>query len=223
MHQTLQNDRLHVAVDLLILTVRQERLNVLLAKRTEEPCAGCWALPGRLLGLEESAESCAESLIKEMLPVKEAYMEQLYTFSTVQRDPRGRVISVAYLVIVPWSRLENLLDQPGMLLHSFVPEEVTGSGELAFDHEQIIQTGIQRLRGKIGYTELGFRFLNCREAFSLGELQNIFEAVSGETMDTSNFRRFILGRYEAAGRIRQTEGAKKQGRGRPAALYCYLP
>lgn len=223
MHQTLQNDRLHVAVDLLILTVRQGKLNVLLAKRMEEPCAGCRALPGRLMGLEESAESCAESLLREMLPVKEAYMEQLYTFSTVQRDPRGRVISVAYLVIVPWQQLEEVLHQPDVLLRSFEPEAVCAEGGLAFDHEQIIQTGLQRLRGKIGYTELGFHFLNCPEAFSLGELQSIFEAVSGETLDTSNFRRSILGRYEAAGRIRQTEGAKKQGRGRPAVLYCYRP
>lgn len=223
MHQTLNDDRLHVAVDLMILTVRDGRLNVLLAKRTEEPCRGCWALPGRLMGLEESAEACAESLLREMLPVRGAYMEQLYTFSEVERDPRGRVITVAYLVIVPWSQLEEVLDQPQVLLRAFASDAVPGEEGLAFDHGQIIQTGVQRLRGKIGYTELGFHFLNCPEAFTLGELQSIFEAVSGETLDTSNFRRSILGRYEAAGRIRLTEGARKQGRGRPAALYCYLP
>lgn len=222
MHQTLQKDQLHVAVDLLILTVRDGRLCVLLSQRTEEPGKGCWALPGKMMGLEESAEACAESLLEEMLPIRGAYREQLYTFSSVERDPRGRVISIAYLVVVLWPRLEPALEMPHVTLRCFGMDSVAEE-ELAFDHAQMIRTALLRLRGKIGYTELSFQFLSQPDAFTLGQLQTVFEAVLGEKLDTSNFRRSILSRYETTGRIAQTESAVRQGRGRPAALYRYQP
>jgi hypothetical protein len=91
--------------------------------------------------------------------------------------------------------------------------------DLAFDHGRIIETGVLRLQGKIDYTDIGFRFLNDTEAFSLSELQTVFEAVLDRPLDISNFRRFILGRYEKNGRMVQTEQAEKKGRGRPAVLY----
>ena len=84
----------------------------------------------------------------------------------------------------------------------------------------MIQTGLQRLRNKIDYTDIGFSFLENREEFALGELQTVFEAVLDSKLDSSNFRRFILNRYEKTGRLEQTEQAEKRGRGRPAALYC---
>ena len=232
MHRTLAQDRLHVAVDLLILTVKDGRLNLLLSKREHPPFAGFWALPGRMVAIDESAEIAANRLLGEMLPVREPFMEQLYTFTQTDRDPRGRVISIAYLVIVPWGRLKGILEagttgfacfqaalgQDGLRLisdHGTIP----GSAELAFDHARMIQTGIQRLRNKIDYTDIGFFFLENREAFSLSELQTVFEAVLDDSLDSSNFRRFILNRYEKTGRLEQTEQAEKRGRGRPAALY----
>ncbi|MDD6142447.1 MAG: NUDIX hydrolase [bacterium] len=222
MHHTLKKNQLHVAVDLLILTIRDGQLCVLLSQRTEEPWKGCWALPGKLMGLEESAEACAESLLEEMLPVSGAYMEQLYTFSSVERDQRGRVISIAYLVIVPWPTLQPALEMPRVTLACFGMDAIAGQ-QLAFDHAQMIRTALLRLRGKIGYTEVSFQFLSQPEAFTLGQLQTVFEAVLGEKLDTSNFRRSILSRYETTGRIAQTESAVRQGRGRPAALYRYQP
>lgn len=232
MHESLAPDRLHIAVDLLIVTVKGGRLNLLLSKREHPPFAGFWALPGRMVAIDESAEITANRLMAEMLPVREPFMEQLYTFTQVDRDPRGRVISIAYLVIVPWGRLKGILDtgttgfvcfeaaldQDGLRLisdHSTIP----GNAELAFDHTRMIQTGIQRLRNKIDYTDIGFYFLENREAFSLSELQTVFEAVLDDKLDTSNFRRSILNRYEKAGRLVQTEQAEKRGRGRPATLY----
>ena len=110
MHRTLAQDRLHVAVDLLILTVKDGRLNLLLSKREHPPFAGFWALPGRMVAVDESAEIAANRLLGEMLPVREPFMEQLYTFTQADRDPRGRVISIAYLVIVPWGRLKGILE-----------------------------------------------------------------------------------------------------------------
>ncbi|MBR5287361.1 MAG: NUDIX hydrolase [Clostridia bacterium] len=236
MHKTLASAQIHVAVDLMIVTVRDGKMAVLLSRRPQAPCAGCWALPGHLLPLEESAETAAESLLREMLPIDGAYREQLFTFTDVSRDPRGRVISIAYLVLVPWQRLEGCLTREEVKLACFTvcddakqsalvgPETILLDGpQLAFDHGQIIRTGIRRLQGKISYTDVGFHFLQSTDAFSLRELQMIFEAVLGEEMDKSNFRRSILARYETTGHISQTEDIQKSGRGRPAVLYRYIP
>ena len=95
MHRELNKDQLYVTVDLLIWTVRAGRLNLLLSRRVSPPYAGSWALPGRFIGLDESAETAVTRLLEEMLPVRGPYLEQLYTFTNVARDPRGRVISTA--------------------------------------------------------------------------------------------------------------------------------
>ena len=232
MHEGLSPDQVYVTVDLLILTIRDGMLSLLLSRRRDPPYAGRWALPGRFVGVDESAETAVRKLLDEMLPVKDAFLEQLYTFSEVDRDPRGRVISAAYLVIVPRSKLEALtetgrtsfqrfdvaLETDGLRLTASDGTVLTGSG-LAFDHGRIIETGVLRLRGKIDYTEVGFRFLNDLSGFSLGELQTVFEAVLGRKLDSSNFRRFIRNRYEETGKITMTDREDKQKWGRPASLY----
>lgn len=236
MHTTLTSDQIHVAVDLLIATVRDGRLELLLSRRPEAPYQNCWALPGRLLPLDEAAETTASALLAEMLPVDSVYTEQLFTFTGVNRDPRGRVLSIAYLVAVPWPVLEACLARPDVKLQCFTvchgsdtlcltaaDGTSVAMDRLAFDHGEIILTGVKRLQGKITYSELGFQFLQQPDAFSLGELQSIFEAILGEELDKSNFRRSILSRYETTGRIRQTEAIQKIGRGRPSALYRYNP
>ena len=234
MHEILQQDRVYVTVDILVMTVRDGELMVMLSRRKNPPYEGRLALPGRFIGLEEAAETAVHRLMEEMLPVPDAYLEQLYTFTEVNRDPRGRVISAAYLVIVPPGKLEEAARRQDVILRPFrigaeasalrlTGEdglEVIGS-DLAFDHGRIIGTGVQRLRGKIDYTDIGFRFLNSAEAFSLSELQTVFEAVLGEKLDSSNFRRSILNRYERTGRLWQTAQEEKRGRGRPAVLYRF--
>lgn len=232
MHNSLSQGQLYVTVDMLILTVQDGKLVLLLSRRTDAPYAGRWALPGRFVGLEESAETTVRKLLEEMLPVEGAFLEQLYTFSEVNRDPRGRVISVAYLVIVPRNRLDALM---GKIRTPFTRFEVTEGtdglrltgedgtvligSDLAFDHGRIIETGVLRLQGKIDYTDVGFRFLNDLKGFSLGELQTVFEAVLGRKLDNSNFRRFIRNRYEETGKMILTNREDKQKRGRPALLY----
>lgn len=240
MHETLEPGRNHIAVDMLACTVRNGELTLLLGRRSNPPYAGCWALPGRYVGVDESAEAVVRSLLKEMLPLGNVYMEQLYTFTALSRDPRGRVISVAYLLILPWERLEAVMGREEMRLQCFAVKHaesmkpgvlqlagqdgtLLAEGDLAFDHGEIIRTGIARLQGKIDYTDVGFHFLNDMSAFSLSELQTVFEAVLNQTLDASNFRRGILARYESTGRLTQTDRAKKQGRGRPAALYRFHP
>jgi len=235
MAEVLSQDQVFVSVDDLILTVREGRLNLLLSRRTGPPFKGCWALPGKLVERADSAEATALKLLRERLPLREAFMEQLYTFTELNRDPRGRVISIAYLAAVPWNRLSPVLPADGQGPRLFAVSlnggaltltdgeglRLTG-GDLAFDHGRIIETGVQRLRGKIDYTDIAFHFLNDSRAFTLGELQTVFEAVLEKTVDASNFRRTIQNRYEETGRIAQTDRAeapRKRGRGRPAAVY----
>ncbi|MBR6707604.1 MAG: NUDIX hydrolase [Clostridia bacterium] len=233
MHITLSGDQLYVAVDLMILTYGEGKLRLLLSRRINPPFDGLWALPGRFVALEESAEDAARRLMEEMLPIGNAYLEQLYTFTQVGRDPRGRVISVGYLAIVSAGGLDGKL--AGTPLHRFdidtsCPDPILtgedgrrlGKEELAFDHESIIRMGITRLQGKLDYTSIGFRFLRDTECFSLGELQDVHEAILGKKLDDSNFRRGILAKYEKTGRIVQTEKTARSGRGRPSGLYCLI-
>lgn len=235
MHETLEPGRIHVAVDIMICTVRDGALTLLLSRRANPPFAQRWALPGRFVGLDESAEAAQRKLLHEMLPVGEVYMEQLYTFTALNRDPRGRVISMAYMIILPWRRLKEAFSREDHGLRCFAvslsesglrltaPDgTVLTDGDLAFDHGEIIRTGVTRLQGKIDYTDVGFHFLNDMSAFSLGELQSIFEAVLEKPADSSNFRRWVRNRYEETGRIVQTAQAKQRGRGRPAALYRFI-
>ena len=232
MHESLSQGQLYVTVDMLILTVKEGRLNLLLSRRKDAPYAGRWALPGRFVGVDESAETAVRKLLDEMLPAGDAFLEQLYTFSEVNRDPRGRVISTAYLVIIPGQKLDALMEETKTPFKRFeVTEGADGlrlsgadgtvliGSDLAFDHGRIIETGVIRLQGKIDYTDVGFRFLNDLKAFSLGELQTVFEAVLGKKLDSSNFRRFIRNRYEETGRMVLTDREDKQKRGRPASLY----
>ena len=210
---TLEQNRIYVTVDVLPLSVYEGTLYILLSRRKDPPYQERWALPGRFVDAEESAEAAAGRLIHEMLPSGGGYLEQLYTFSELNRDPRGRVISMAYLQIIPWKELQASvfrggasmacfevdLDDQGLRLRSGDETILTG-GDLAFDHGKIIETGIRRLRG-------------------LSELQNVFEAVLGEKIDKSNFRRTIINRYEKTGKLKQTDLPVRRGQGRPAALY----
>ena len=235
MAEVLCQDQVFVSVDLMILTVREGRLDLLLSRRNSPPFRGCWALPGKLVERADSAEATALKLLRETLPIRAAFMEQLYTFTELNRDPRGQVISIAYLAAVPWARLSPLLGADGQGPRLFGVSLSGGAlgldggeglrltgGDLAFDHGRIIETGVQRLRGKIDYTDIAFHFLNDSRAFTLGELQTVYEAVLEMTVDGSNFRRTIQNRYEETGRIAQTDRAeshRKRGRGRPAAIY----
>ena len=232
MPAVLDRDRIHITVDVLPLSVSERTLYILLSQRAAPPYQGMWALPGRFIGVSESAEPAAETMMSSLLPAADGYLEQLYTFSDLNRDPRGRVISLAYLDILPWKAVRESvqdgntslicfavsLSEKGLRLKSADGTLLSGN-DLAFDHGRIIETGIRRLRGKIDYSEIGFRFLADMDAFSLSELQDVFEAVLGEKVDSSNFRRTIINRYEKTGQLKQTELSVRRGQGRPAVLY----
>ncbi len=177
-----------VAVDLVVFGYETRRLSVLLVKRGIEPFKGKWALPGGFVRENESLEETARRELQEEAGVAEIYLEQLYTFGDVKRDPRGRVLSVSYLALVKPEdyRLVASTDASDA---KWVP--LTELPPLAFDHQRIIETGHQRLKNKIRYEPIGFELLP--KLFTLSQLQEIYETVLESELDKRNFRKKILG------------------------------
>ncbi|MGZ3098328.1 NUDIX hydrolase [Streptomyces sp. H72] len=204
-----------VTVDLAVLTLRADALHVLLVERGQEPYAGRWALPGGFLLPEESAETAARRELAEetgLADVTGLHLEQLRTYSEPDRDPRMRVVSVAFAALLP------------------DPPEPHGGGDaaearwvpydaavgLAFDHGRILADARDRVGAKLEYTCLATAF--CPPEFTLGELQQVYETVWGTALDRPNFRRKVLA---TPGFVEPVPGAARLtgGRGKPAAVY----
>ena len=201
-----------LTVDVVVFTLRENRLQVLLIRRAGEPFSGSWALPGGFVQMNESLEEAALRELREETGVQEAYLEQLYTFGDPGRDPRGRVVSVAYYALIPVDariRSEGGSDasQAGWFPVGELPQ-------LAFDHTEIITYALARLHYKLEYTAVGFELLP--EEFTLSEIQHTYEIILGETLDKRNFRRRML----ESGIIEPTR-VKRGKEGRPAQLYRY--
>ncbi len=204
-----------VTVDLAVLTLRADALHVLLVERGQEPYAGRWALPGGFLLPEESAETAARRELAEetgLADVTGLHLEQLRTYSEPDRDPRMRVVSVAFAALLP--------DPPephggGDAAEArWVPYDT--AVDLAFDHDRILADARQRVGAKLEYTCLATAF--CPAEFTLGELQQVYETVWGTSLDRPNFRRKVLA---TPGFVEAVPGAARLtgGRGKPAALY----
>ncbi len=211
---TYDHPRPALTVDVVIFTLRENRLQVLLIQRGEEPYAGMWALPGGFVHLEESLEVAALRELKEETGVEEAYLEQLYTYGDCNRDPRGRVITVAYYALIPADAPIRLEGGHDVTQARWFPADELPA--LAFDHTQIIAYALRRLRYKLEYTAVGFELLP--EEFTLSSLQGTYEIILGEKLDKRNFRRRIL---EA--NIIEPTPYRRGGEGRPARLYRYRP
>ncbi|OEJ96851.1 NUDIX hydrolase [Streptomyces thermolilacinus] len=206
-----------VTVDLAVFTLRDERLHVLLVRRGEEPYRGRWALPGGFVRPRESADTAARRELAEETGLAEAtaahlHLEQLRTYSEPDRDPRMRVVSVAYAALGP-----GLPEPRGGGDASdarWVP--YAAQGPLAFDHDAILADAHDRVGAKLEYSCLATAF--CPPEFTLGELRQVYEAVWGVPLDRPNFRRKVLA---TPGFVRPVEGPPRLtgGRGKPAALY----
>ena len=200
-----------VSVDVVIFTLREDDLQVLLVQRKHPPFEGRWAIPGGFVEAGESLEVAARRELAEETGVRDVYLEQLYTFGDPGRDPRGRVITVAYFALVPLPlAVEAGSDASDARWWGVckVPPK------LAFDHDQILKYALQRLRYKLEYTAAGFQLLP--PTFTLTEIQKAYEVVLGEPLDKRNFRRRIL---EAG--ILEEAGLASESRGRPAKLYRF--
>ena len=211
---TYEHPRPELTVDVVIFTLREERLNVLLVQRARPPFQGHWALPGGFVEMNEPLENAAARELEEETGVQEAYLEQLYTYGDPGRDPRGRVVSVAYFALLPKNALAR--EEAGSDAAQLGWFRVNAVPDLAFDHSQILAYALRRLRYKLEYSAVGFQLLP--DVFTLSELQHTYEIVLGEPLDKRNFRRRIL----QAGVIEPTLQVRS-GEGRPAKLYRYRP
>jgi ADP-ribose pyrophosphatase YjhB (NUDIX family) len=212
-----QAPRVLLAVDLVILTLRAASLRVLLVERGVEPFTGMMALPGGFLSDESEPVPVAawRELGEETgLDPGTLTLEELGVYGDPGRDPRGRVVSVAYLAIMPrlpdpvagtdavdarWARADDVL---------------TGSLRLAFDHQRIVADGVERARRKLEDSALAIAF--CGPVFTISELQQVYEAVWGISLDPRNFYRKIQG---TSGFVVPVDNAKRVGTGRPARLF----
>ncbi|GHC11483.1 NUDIX hydrolase [Streptomyces vinaceusdrappus] len=204
-----------VTVDLAVLTLRAGALHVLLVERGQEPYAGRWALPGGFLLPEESAETAARRELAEetgLADVTGLHLEQLRTYSEPGRDPRMRVVSVAFAALLPHPPEPRGGGDASQA--RWVP--YNAAADLAFDHDRILADARDRVGAKLEYTCLATAF--CPPEFTLGELQQVYETVWGTALDRPNFRRKVLA---TPGFVEAVPGAARLtgGRGKPAALY----
>jgi 8-oxo-dGTP diphosphatase len=175
---------LRVTVDIVIFTLREGSLQVLLVKRGVPPFEGQYAIPGGFIREDESLEEAALRELHEETGVRNVFLEQLYTFGAPKRDPRGRVITVAYYALIASDKLSLVAGADAAEAQWFPASSLP---PLAFDHKPILDYALERLRNKLEYTTVGFQLLP--EKFTLGELQAVYEAILGRQLDKRNFRR----------------------------------
>lgn len=203
-----------VAADLAIFTLQTNQLRLLLIERAREPFKGRWALPGGFVRMHEDLPAVASRELEEETGVAGAYLEQVGAFGNPARDPRERVISVAFFAIIPSDTL-HLKSGGDAAAARWWP--VTELPKLAFDHEEIVEHALRRLRDKVLRSPIALRFLSPE--FTLTELQQVHEAILGQELDKRNFRKWLtsLPYLRATGRVR------RGGQHRPAELYRGIP
>ena len=202
--------RLSVTVDIVLFTIRDRRLQVLLIKRLAPPFANRYALPGGFVLEDESVETAAVRELREETGVDRVYLEQLYTFGDLHRDPRGRVITVAYYALVPHT--QSLHAGTDAADAAWFP--ISSLPQVAFDHRKIVEYAHMRIRNKLNYTNVGFELLQAK--FTLTELQLVHEAILGEALDKRNFRR----KLSQQGIVKPVKEWVETGR-KPAQLFRF--
>lgn len=205
-------ERPSVTVDVVIFTLISQELHVLLVQRRRWPFEGFWAIPGGFINMDESLEAAARRELAEETGLHDVYLEQLYTFGDVGRDPRTRVISVAYIALVRADTQKIQVSDESTDVRWFPVSELPEA--LAFDHEQVLAYAISRLRSKLEYTTLAFQLLP--EVFAILELKHIYEQILGEKLDKGNFYRKI----KEANLLEETP-LTREGRGRPTRLWRF--
>ncbi|RME34693.1 MAG: NUDIX hydrolase [Gammaproteobacteria bacterium] len=200
-----------VTTDVVVFTIREHRLEVLLVERASDPFKGCWALPGGFIGIDEDLIDAARRELEEETALSGLYLEQLYTFGKPDRDPRERVISVAWYALVPLDRLPEPRAASDAAAVSWFP--IDSLPPLAFDHDQILSMAHERLAAKLEYSTIALQFMP--EKFTLSQLQQVYETILGESLDKRNFRKRVL----SLGCLEETGELLREGKHRPARLY----
>ena len=187
MSYTYEYPRPAVTVDCVVFGMDDQGLKVLLIRRDLEPYRSHWALPGGFVEMEEGLDAAARRELEEETGLKGVYLEQLYTFGDVGRDPRGRVISVAYYALVKLSEHPPKAASDAREAAWFGVRDIPA---LAFDHKHVLQVALERLRGKVRYCPIGVELLPAK--FTLTQLQRVYEVVLERNLDKRNFRKKIL-------------------------------
>ncbi len=220
-------ERPSVTVDVVLLTVRDHALEVVLLKRSEHPALGQMTLPGSFVGIDESLDTAAERLMVDKVGLSGIFLEQLYTFGEPKRDPRMRVITVAYYALVNPERLLDAVEEGVIRARISVPWggetggpvdvlDATGSPlDLAFDHADLIGMAVKRIRGKLNYAPIGYQLLPAE--FTLRRLQQVHETILGNPVNKDSFRRRML----ATGELKATGTLEDEVGHRPAELYRF--
>ncbi len=218
-----------VTVDMVVFTVVDLDLKVLLIERGVPPFKGDWALPGGFVragnGTDEPGEDVDDAAVRELqeetgLSARDVFLEQLYTFGRASRDPRGRVISVAYYALVPADRIPRVKAGDDAVDATWVSVSRLDRVDLAFDHREIIAVAVERIAGKIEY-DLRLAMSLGPRSFTKAELRRVFEVVTGNDYDKSNFNK-RFNRMSEDGVIIDAPGKRTAaGPGRPAHLYAF--
>lgn len=202
-----------IATDVVIFTVIAESLHVLLIKMKKHPYEKCWAIPGGLVKPDESVDAAARRQLALKTGVKNIYLEQLYSFGDVHRDPFGRVVSVAYFALIPNANVNlKTTDEYGEV--AWFP--VSDLPQLAYDHTKIISTALFRVKSKLEYTNIVYSLLP--DEFTLHDLQKIYEIILDRKLDKRNFRKKFFSL-----KLVQATGKKQRGEAnRPAELFRFV-
>ena len=180
--------RPNLTVDCVVFGLDEEDLKILLIQRNLPPFEGKWALPGGFVKMDETLEEAAKRELKEETGVQNLYLEQLYTFGAVERDPRERIVSVAYYALVNLNDYKLVAATDARDAAWFSVDDLPS---LAFDHTEIVNVAQKRLKGKVVYEPIGFELLP--EKFTLTQLQQMYEKILERPIDKRNFRKKILG------------------------------
>lgn len=190
-----------VTIDLLVFTITpNNKLCVLTTNREQAPFENCFALPGGFIDLDKSLEDSAKDILYKKTGLKDIEVEQLYTFGDVDRDPRTRVLSVAYFALVPYSKLANRVNTSTLvdLTELMILNE---RNAIAFDHYHIIKVAVDRIRGKLNYVPLVFNLVGNKNNFTIYEVQKIYEAIYRQCFNAANFRRDFINRFVRSGYV----------------------
>lgn len=202
-----------IATDVVILTVDENELKVLLIKMKKKPYEDCWAMPGGLVGGDESVDDAAKRQLFTKAGIKNVFLEQLYTFGEVDRDPFGRVISVSYFALISSVGINLKTAEEYEDIQWF---SVDNLPKLAYDHKKIIKCAVERLRAKLEYTNIVYSLLPVE--FTMREMQKAYEIILDKKLDKRNFRKKIFSLNLIKNIGKKTAGDTN----RPAELYKFI-